>query len=79
MRRAALATCALAAALGAQTEDYGRGYSFAERAPRTRVERTTGDQTDLAARLASIKAYATGGIVSARGPIRSLDLIPLQG
>lgn len=73
-----------AAPLCAQKQDFGAAYSFAEREPRTRVERTIDKllpsivKIHGASGLATIKAYATGIIVSDRGHILTLDQILLQ-
>ena len=72
------------AALCAQTEDYGKAYSFEERAPKTKVEEVIDRvmpslvKIHGASGLATIKAYATGIIVSDRGHILTLDQILLQ-
>ncbi|MEC7724264.1 MAG: hypothetical protein VYD05_02040, partial [Planctomycetota bacterium] len=70
--RALLVTLSLALALPSQGEaapraiDYGEAYSFDERAPKTRVERTIDKLLPSvvkvfgASGLATIKPYATG-------------------
>ena len=75
----AVATSALA-----QTEDFGKAYSFAERAPQSRVERTIDAllpsivKIHGASGLATIDAYATGVLVSKEGHILTIDQILLQ-
>lgn len=81
--RAVLSLCC-AAALAAQTEDYGRAYSFAERAPETAVERTIDAllpsivKIHGASGLATISAFASGVLVSKDGHVLTIDQIMLQ-
>ncbi|HEB52373.1 MAG TPA: serine protease [bacterium] len=83
-RRLAILIAACAAVLPAQEQDFGKRYSFAEREPRTQVEKTIDRllpsivKIHGASGLATIKAYATGIIVSDRGHIITLDQILLQ-
>jgi len=71
-------------AVTAQTEDFGKAYSFDERKPRTRVESVIDTvQPSLvkihgASGLRGITSYATGIIVSAAGHILTLDQILIQ-
>jgi S1-C subfamily serine protease len=82
--RTPLVAVLLAAALPAQTADFGKAYSFDERKPQTRVERTIDRvlpslvKVHGASGLATISAYATGVIVSDRGHILTLDQIMIQ-
>lgn len=82
--RAMLVTFCVAATLSAQKQDFGKAYSFDERKPKTRVERTVDKllpsmvKIHGASGLATIKAYATGIIISDRGHILTLDQILLQ-
>tara|TARA_R110002096_G_scaffold71981_19_gene171699 strand:- start:127 stop:1173 length:1047 start_codon:yes stop_codon:yes gene_type:complete len=82
--RIAMIVLATVSALSAQTADFGKSYSFAERKPKTQVERTVAKlmpsivKIHGASGLATIKAYATGIIVSGRGHILTLDQILLQ-
>ena len=88
--RALLSVLSLALALPSQGEsatrelDFGKAYSFDERAPKTQVEKTIDKLLPSvvkvfgASGLATIKAYATGIIVSDRGHILTLDQILLQ-
>lgn len=82
--RAAFAFLLFASLLRAQTIDYGEAYSFDEREPRTRVERTIDAilpsivKVHGASGLATISAYATGVIVSAEGHVLTLDQIMIQ-
>ncbi len=68
----------------AQTEDFGKAYSFAERTPRTQVERTIDGllpsivKIHGASGLQTISAYATGILVSKEGHVLTLDQIMLQ-
>jgi serine protease Do len=69
---------------GAQTQDFGKAYSFAERAPANQVERTIDAllpsivKIHGASGLATIDAAASGVIVSKDGHILTLDQILLQ-
>ncbi len=73
--------CAPAAA---QTQDFGKAYSFAERAPQSRIEQTI--DTTLpslvkihgASGLQTISAFASGILVSKEGHILTVDQIMLQ-
>ena len=88
--RTLLTALALTLALPAQGEsaprklDFGEAYSFDERAPKTQVEQTIDKLLPSvvkvfgASGLATIKAYATGIVVSERGHILTLDQILLQ-
>lgn len=84
MNRLFVILCAAAPQLHAQTEDFGKAYSFDERAPTTQVERTVDAllpsivKIHGASGLATISAYATGIIVSDRGHIVTIDQIMLQ-
>jgi len=77
-----LAWCA--SALTAQSLDFGEAYSFAEREPKTQVERTIHKLLPSvvkifgASGLATITPYASGVIVSEQGHIVTLDQILLQ-
>lgn len=74
----------LATVVPAQTADFGKAYSFDEREPQTRIERTIDAvlpslvKIHGASGLATISAYATGVIVSERGHILTLDQIMIQ-
>ena len=82
--RIAMISFATASVLSAQTSDFGKAYSFDERKPKTQVERTVDKlmpsivKIHGASGLATIKAYATGIVVSDRGHIITLDQILLQ-
>ena len=82
--RALLVILFVAATLSAQKQDFGKAYSFDERKPKTLVERTVDKllpsivKIHGASGLATIKAYATGIIISDRGHILTLDQILLQ-
>lgn len=82
--RTAMIVLAAASVVSAQTADFGKKYSFDERKPKTQVERTVDKlmpsivKIHGASGLATIKAYATGIIVSDRGHIITLDQILLQ-
>lgn len=71
-------------ASAAQTQDFGKAYSFAERTPASQVERTIDAllpsivKIHGASGLATIDAAATGVIVSKEGHILTLDQILLQ-
>lgn len=68
----------------AQTEDFGKAYSFAQRGPRTAVEKVIdGVMPSLvkihgASGIRGITSYATGILVSAEGHILTIDQILLQ-
>ena len=74
----------LALPLAARTQDFGKAYSFAERAPATAVERTIDAllpslvKIHGASGLATIDAYASGVLVSKEGHVLTLDQILLQ-
>ena len=76
------ASCAVVPLLPAQ--DFGKAYSFAERAPRSRVEQTIDTllpsivKIHGASGLATISAYASGILVSKEGHILTVDQIMLQ-
>ena len=82
--RAVMMLLATTSVLLAQKTDFGEAYSFDERKPKTQVERTVDKlmpsivKIHGASGLATIKAYATGIIVSDRGHIVTLDQILLQ-
>jgi serine protease Do len=73
-----------AGALTAQVQDFGKAYSFAERAPATKLESTIDTllpslvKVHGASGLATIEAFATGVIVSRQGHVLTLDQIMLQ-
>jgi len=83
MRVLLVATLGAAAAF-AQTEDFGKAYSFAERKPQTKVEqvidRTLPSLVKIhgASGLATISAVATGVIVSKQGHVLTIDQIMIQ-
>jgi serine protease Do len=72
------------APLAAQTEDFGKAYSFEERKPVSRVEQVVDKflpslvKVHGASGLATISAYATGIIVSKQGHILTLDQVMIQ-
>ncbi len=74
----------VAAPVLAQTEDFGKAYSFAERKPQTRVEQAIDRvlpslvKIHGASGLATISAFATGVIVSKEGHILTIDQIMIQ-
>jgi serine protease Do len=82
--RAAAAVAVLAGVLSAQKQDFGAAYSFAERAPRTVLERTIDKllpsivKVHGASGLSTITSYATGIVVSDKGHILTLDQILVQ-
>jgi serine protease Do len=85
LRTTCMALAAFAPAALAQDEhDFGKAYSFAERAPRTEVERTIDGllpsivKIHGASGLATISAYATGILVSKEGHVLTVDQIMLQ-
>jgi serine protease Do len=75
---------ATAAALPAQSNDFGKAYSFDERKPRTRVEQAIDKllpsivKVHGASGVRSIEAYGTGIVVSKQGHILTLDQVMLQ-
>lgn len=82
--RASLLMLTVIAPLAAQTEDFGKAWSFAERAPSSRVEQTVDRllpslvKIHGASGLKTISAFATGILVSKEGHILCLDQIMLQ-
>jgi serine protease Do len=84
MKRACLAAWCSAGLLAAQTQDYGKAYSFDEREPETKVERVIDGllpsivKVHGASGLSTISAYATGIVVSAEGHVLTLDQIMIQ-
>lgn len=83
MRALVVAVFGTAAAI-AQTEDFGKSYSFEERKPSTRVEQAIDRvlpslvKVHGASGLATISAFATGVIVSKQGHILTIDQIMVQ-
>jgi serine protease Do len=73
-----------AAALPAQSNDFGKAYSFDERKPRTRVEQTIDKllpsivKVHGASGVRTIEAYGTGIVVSKQGHILTLDQVMVQ-
>lgn len=72
------------APLLAQTEDFGKAYSFADRQPATRLEQVV-DRTlpsivkvHGASGLSTIDAYGTGVLVSKQGHILTIDQVMIQ-
>lgn len=84
MIRALAAAWSVASLLSAQTQDYGKAYSFDERRPETKVEHAIDRllpslvKVHGASGLATISAYATGIIVSKEGHVLTLDQIMIQ-
>jgi serine protease Do len=84
MKRTYLVPIVLAASLAAQTQDFGKAYSFAERAPQSRVEKTIDTllpsivKIHGASGLATISSFASGVLVSKEGHILCIDQIMLQ-
>lgn len=82
--RTALAICCTAAAVGARAQDFGKAYAFAERQPRTQLERTIDTllpsivKIHGASGLQTIAAYGSGVLVSAQGHVLTIDQIMLQ-
>jgi len=82
--RAIVVITLLAVSAAAQTEDFGKAYAFAERAPQTQVEKVIAAvQPSLvkihgASGIRGITSYATGIIVSKQGHILTLDQILVQ-
>lgn len=78
------ASIALALAVSVVSQDFGKAYSFAERAPRSRVEQAIDARLPSivkihgASGLATISAFATGIVVSKQGHILTIDQIMLQ-
>jgi serine protease Do len=74
----------LALMLPAQTNDFGKSYSFDERKPRTRVEQTIERllpsivKVHGASGVRTIEAYGTGLVVSKQGHILTLDQVMIQ-
>lgn len=68
----------------AQTQDFGKAYSFAERQPRTQIEQLIDQRLPSvvkvhgASGLATITSYASGIIVSKQGHILTLDQVLVQ-
>ncbi len=83
MKTAPVIALAFATA-AAQTQDFGKAYSFAQRAPRSRVEQTIDAMLPSivkihgASGLATISAYASGVLVSKDGHVLTVDQIMLQ-
>ncbi|MFY9343305.1 MAG: trypsin-like peptidase domain-containing protein [Planctomycetota bacterium] len=75
---------ALTFAVPAASQDFGKAYSFAERAPGSQVERTIDTllpsivKIHGASGLATISAFASGILVSKDGHILTVDQIMLQ-
>lgn len=73
----------LACALAAQ-QPYADSYSFAERAPRTRLEKTIDSllpaivKVHGASGLATVQPYGTGVLVSEQGHVLALDQVMIQ-
>ena len=82
--RALVVTVLAAGSALAQTEDFGKAYSFAERKPATKVEQVIDRvlpslvKIHGASGLSTISAYATGVIVSKQGHVLALDQIMIQ-
>ena len=82
--RELLAIALVGASALAQTEDFGKAYSFAERKPSTKVEQTIDRvlpslvKIHGASGLATISAFATGIVVSKQGHILTIDQIMIQ-
>ncbi|MFO1076511.1 MAG: trypsin-like peptidase domain-containing protein [Planctomycetota bacterium] len=80
----ALLSWLIPGALVAQTEDFGKAYSFDERKPRTKVEQVIDTvlpslvKVHGASGIQTITGFATGIIVSAQGHILTLDQVMLQ-
>lgn len=74
----------VAAAAIAPAQDFGKAYSFAERAPQTHVEQAIDAllpsivKIHGASGLATISAYASGVLVSKEGHVLTVDQIMLQ-
>ncbi len=74
----------LSTGLRAQVQSFGEAYAFEERQPRTELERTIDRllpsivKVHGASGLSTIRAYASGVIVSAEGHILTLDLVMIQ-
>lgn len=84
MRSLQIVVLMLGSALAAQTEDFGKSYSFDERKPQTRIEQVIDRclpsivKVHGASGLATISAYGTGIIVSKQGHILTLDQVMIQ-
>ena len=84
MHKHLLFAFSFASVLTAQSQDFGKAYSFEERKPRTRVEQVIDQRMPSivkvhgASGLATISAYATGIIVSKQGHILTLDQVMIQ-
>ncbi len=84
MRTPQIVVLMLGSALAAQTEDFGKSYSFDERKPQTRVEQVIDRclpsivKVHGASGLATISAYGTGIIVSKQGHILTIDQVMIQ-
>ncbi|MDO8349511.1 MAG: trypsin-like peptidase domain-containing protein [Planctomycetota bacterium] len=84
MRTTLACMLSFAAPLAAQSQDFGKAYSFEERKPVSRVEQVVDRflpslvKVHGASGLATISAYATGIIVSKQGHILTLDQIMIQ-
>jgi serine protease Do len=82
----AVSSAAVALSLLAALQDapYADAYSFAERAPRTQLERVIHDHLPCivkihgASGLATVQAYGTGVLVSAQGHVLALDQVMIQ-
>jgi len=83
VRRFLLVTAALAGALPAQ-QAYADAYAFAEREPRTQVERVVHEllpclvKVHGASGLRTVQPYGTGVLVSAEGHVLTLDQVMIQ-
>lgn len=84
MKRLLFVAAMLATMLSASAQDFGKAYSFAERAPQSRVEQTIDTllpslvKIHGASGLQTISAYASGILVSKEGHILTVDQIMLQ-
>lgn len=82
--RALLCALCCFGSLAAQTRDYGKAYSFAERAPRSKVEEVIDRllpsivKVHGASGVRTISAYGSGIIVSKAGHILTLDQVMIQ-
>ena len=74
----------LSTGLHAQVQSFGEAYAFEERQPQTELERTIDRllpsivKVHGASGLSTIRAYASGVIVSAEGHILTLNLVMIQ-
>jgi serine protease Do len=81
---AAVAASMFAAVLGAQTQDFGRAYSFAARPPRTCVENVIEHllpsivKIHGASGFSTISAAASGVLVSKHGHVVTIDQVMLE-